>query len=61
MEKKKSVVYKCPFCDGEVWFDKRHQLVFHLYKEHLGATLQAYADQCKEEARRTQKKWHIQQ
>jgi len=59
MAKETSIIYRCPFCKGEVWFNYVHDLAFHFFKDHLGEALHAYANQQKTRVHKKFEKWIV--
>jgi len=59
MEKTTTVIYKCPFCKTEIWFNYQHELALHFYREHLQEALNILAEQYKTKVKKTHEKWMI--
>jgi len=52
-----AIVYACPYCSVNIWFDKKQDLIFHIYKEHVKQALDIIAQHCKQVAQKKHKKW----
>ena len=60
MEKKKSViVYVCPFCEAQQYFNRQIDLEFHFYHEHLSEALTFISSKCLKTVSKTEGKWGI--
>lgn len=59
MEKKAQLVYVCPYCRSPAWFNKPHELVTHLYKNHLTQSLYTITQNSKTQVRKKVMKWNI--
>jgi len=51
------IVYACPYCSVNIWFDKKQDLMYHIYNEHIPQVLELIANKCRETVRRKHKKW----
>lgn len=59
MEKETEIVFRCPFCMAEIWFNRKCDLEMHLYREHLRDVLEAFSKFHKFEVRKVVSKWMI--
>ena len=60
MEKKTDLIYRCPYCCQEIWFDKANDLAYHIYNEHIKALLKEKTAAQKTRIKKTYKKWMLQ-
>jgi len=61
MKKNESnLIYRCPYCCAEIWFDKANGLAYHIYNEHIEALLKEKTETQKTRIKKTYKKWMLQ-
>lgn len=51
------IVFACPYCSYPIFFDKKQDLIYHIYNEHVKQALELIAEKCRGTARRKHKKW----